>query len=121
MMLQHVVKQSAADPCKFTLENKLKGKTTNITMVEGPDGIIDFEGLPNLFKSFIYSFKKEQIKENPLMVLDSAIRSYEAIRSKPGDLLDTMTLSTQADSLKVVEDTGQETFKKEDPSNHYTL
>ena len=55
------------------------------------------------------------------MVLDSAIRSYEALRAKPGDLLDTMTLNCQADSNKVVEDTGMETFKKEDPSNYYTL
>ena len=56
-------------------------------MIEGAGGNIDFDGLPNLFKAFMQGFTNEQIKENPLMVLDSAIRSYEAIRAKPGDLL----------------------------------
>ena len=34
MMLQHVIKQVAGDPNKFTLENRLKATTTEVKMIE---------------------------------------------------------------------------------------
>lgn len=85
-----MIKQVAGDPTKFTFENRLKNTTVTIRMIEGNDGSIVFEGLPNFFSHFINTFTNDQKKESPLMVLDSAVRSYETIRSKPGDLLDTI-------------------------------
>ena len=56
-------------------------------MVEKSGLGIVFEGLPSFFDHFINQFSNEQKRESPIFVLDSAIRTYEQLRAKPGALL----------------------------------
>jgi hypothetical protein len=63
-------------------------------MVEKSGIGIVFEGLPAFFDHFINQFSNEQKRESPIFVLDSAIRTYEQLRAKPGALLEALTPAT---------------------------
>jgi len=67
-------------------------------MVEKPGVGIIFEGLPCFFDYFINSFSNEQKRESPIFVLDSAIRTYEQLRAKPGALLETLAPKNSAEA-----------------------
>lgn len=54
-------------------------------------------------------------------MLDSAIRTYEQLRAKPGALLEELAPSTADVATQWVFESAQDVFKKEDPSLFYTI
>ena len=94
---QYLITQDSA-PGTFTLTNRVKNTTESIRMVEKPGIGVIFEGLPSFFDHFINQFSHEQRRESPIYVLDSAIRTYEQLRAKPGALLETLAPSNAAEA-----------------------
>lgn len=54
-----------------------------------------------------------------MQVLNSAIRTYEDLRAKPGALLEVMKPQTEVEAQQMTFESAQDVFKKEDPSQYY--
>jgi len=53
--------------------------------------------------------------------LNSAIRTYEELRAKPGALLDVLKPQTGLEAKNIIIESAHDVFKKEDPSKYYTI
>ena len=54
-------------------------------------------------------------------MLNSAVRAYEEMRAKPGALLEVLQPQTGEEAIKITFESAQDVFKKEDPSQYYTI
>jgi serine/threonine protein kinase len=56
-----------------------------------------------------------------LQVLNAAIRTFEEKRAKPGALLEALQPQTNEEAQELVFESATDCFKKEDPSQYYTI
>jgi hypothetical protein len=54
-----------------------------VVLITNADGQMEFSGLPTSFKRLLMSYNNEELKSNPMLVLQTIIKSTEKKPNKP--------------------------------------
>ena len=85
------------------------------------DGSVEYEGLPDEFTYLLANFSNEEKLEEPLLILQSIIKTKEGKNNNPQDQLQEDDKESALPDDQKAKKMIQFDLKKDDPSKHYDI